>query len=74
MVNRLPLYEEMKEMNQQHLFTSKYINQQSFAEAELFEIANEEFEGSAIRSITRSGEKAFKDHIDGLERMIKGVK
>ena len=25
-------------------------------------------------SITRSGEKAFKDHIDGLERMIKGVK
>ena len=25
-------------------------------------------------SITKSGEKAFKDHIDGLEKMIKGVK
>ncbi|HEU4472006.1 MAG TPA: transcriptional regulator [Flavisolibacter sp.] len=25
-------------------------------------------------SITPSGEKAFKDHIEGLERMIKGVK
>lgn len=25
-------------------------------------------------SLTKSGEKAFKDHIDGLERMIKGVK
>ena len=25
-------------------------------------------------SITRSGEKAFKDHIEGLEKMIKGVK
>lgn len=25
-------------------------------------------------SITRAGEKAFKDHIDGLEKMIKGVK
>ena len=25
-------------------------------------------------SITRVGEKAFKDHIDGLEKMIKGVK
>lgn len=25
-------------------------------------------------SITRAGEKAFKDHIDALENMIKGVK
>ena len=25
-------------------------------------------------SITKAGEKAFKDHIDGLEKMIKGVK
>ena len=25
-------------------------------------------------SITRAGEKAFKDHIQGLENMIKGVK
>lgn len=25
-------------------------------------------------SITRVGEKAFKEHIDGLEKMIKGVK
>jgi DNA-binding PadR family transcriptional regulator len=25
-------------------------------------------------SITRGGEKAFKDHIQGLENMIKGVK
>ena len=25
-------------------------------------------------SITRSGEKAFKDHIQGLENMIKGVR
>ena len=25
-------------------------------------------------SITRAGEKAFKDHIDGLEKMINGVK
>lgn len=25
-------------------------------------------------SITKSGEKAFKDHIQGLEKMIKGVK
>jgi DNA-binding MarR family transcriptional regulator len=25
-------------------------------------------------SITGAGEKAFKDHIDGLEKMIKGVK
>jgi DNA-binding MarR family transcriptional regulator len=25
-------------------------------------------------SITRAGEKAFRDHIDGLEKMIKGLK
>jgi DNA-binding MarR family transcriptional regulator len=25
-------------------------------------------------SLTRSGEKAFKDHIEGLEKMIRGVK
>ena len=25
-------------------------------------------------SITRAGEKAFKDHIEGLEKMIRGVK
>lgn len=25
-------------------------------------------------SITKAGEKAFKDHIQGLEKMIKGVK
>jgi DNA-binding MarR family transcriptional regulator len=25
-------------------------------------------------SITRAGEKAFKDHIEGLEKMIKGVR
>jgi DNA-binding MarR family transcriptional regulator len=25
-------------------------------------------------SITRAGEKAFKEHIDALENMIKGVK
>ena len=25
-------------------------------------------------SITRAGEKAFKEHIDGLEKMIKGMK
>lgn len=25
-------------------------------------------------SVTRAGEKAFKDHISGLEKMIKGVK
>jgi DNA-binding HxlR family transcriptional regulator len=25
-------------------------------------------------AMTRAGEKAFKDHIDGLEKMIKGVK
>lgn len=25
-------------------------------------------------SITKAGEKAFKDHIEGLEKMIKGVK
>lgn len=25
-------------------------------------------------SITKAGEKAFKDHLDGLERMIKGIK
>ena len=24
--------------------------------------------------ISKSGEKAFKDHLDGLEKMIKGVK
>ena len=25
-------------------------------------------------SITKAGEKAFKDHIEGLEKMIRGVK
>ena len=25
-------------------------------------------------AITRAGEKAFKDHIEGLEKMIRGVK
>ena len=25
-------------------------------------------------SLTRAGEKAFKDHIEGLEKMIKGMK
>lgn len=25
-------------------------------------------------SITKAGEKAFKDHLEGLEKMIKGVK
>jgi DNA-binding MarR family transcriptional regulator len=25
-------------------------------------------------SITRAGEKAFRDHIDGLEKMIRGLK
>jgi len=25
-------------------------------------------------SITKAGEKAFKDHIEGLEKMIKGMK
>ncbi|HLK30364.1 MAG TPA: transcriptional regulator [Puia sp.] len=25
-------------------------------------------------SITKAGEKAFKEHLDGLENMIKGVK
>lgn len=25
-------------------------------------------------SVTKAGEKAFKDHISGLEKMIKGVK
>ncbi|MFL5809551.1 MAG: winged helix-turn-helix domain-containing protein [Flavisolibacter sp.] len=25
-------------------------------------------------SITRTGEKAFKDHIEGMEKMIKGTK
>ena len=25
-------------------------------------------------SITRAGEKAFKEHLDGLEKMIKGVR
>jgi hypothetical protein len=25
-------------------------------------------------SITKAGEKAFKDHLGGLERMINGVK
>ena len=25
-------------------------------------------------SITKAGEKAFKDHLEGLEKMIKGIK
>jgi hypothetical protein len=48
---RLRLYEEMEKMGKQNLFPTKYANQQSFAEAELYEIAVEEFGSSQIRFI-----------------------